>query len=182
MKIAALVGSVRRGAVGTQIGQWIAAEAEGMEGLGEFTVDVLNLADFDLPIFDGEVPPAALNKAYTDERVARWSRAIDAADAFLFITPEYNHGVPGAMKNAVDHLGSEWNGKPVGYVGYSYTGGIRAVENWRHIMNNFNGHQVRNEVNIYLASALDSEGKFHPSAENEAALRITLRDVVKAVR
>lgn len=132
---------------------------------------------FELPLFDGPVPSMALGKKYEDERVTKWSKVIDAADAFLFITPEYNHSVPAPFKNAVDSLGAEWSGKAVGFVGYSFTGGVRVVEHWRSILSNFQMADVRNTVDINLATALDAEGSFIAGDEYVDALRTVITDV-----
>lgn len=102
-----------------------------------------------------------MGKSYDDDRVAAWSRAIDACDAFVFVTPEYNHGVPGAFKNAVDHLGPEWSEKAVGFVGYGSIGGVRAIEQWRGILANFRMVDVRSEINVSL---------FHEVVDGEIVL------------
>lgn len=78
----------------------------------------MSLKDFDLPVFSSATLPAMADKSYDSEQVQAWSRVIDDLDGYIFVTPEYNHGVPGGFKNAVDSLGSEWNGKVLGLVGY----------------------------------------------------------------
>lgn len=181
MKIVAIVGSTRQNAAGPKIGQWVKEQApkvtEGIVGVDNVELDVVELGDFDLPLFDGHVPPMALGKKYDDERATKWSKVIDEADAFLFITPEYNHSVPAPFKNAVDTLGAEWSGKAVGFVGYSYTGGVRVVEHWRCILANFQMADVRNTVDINLGTALDSDGNFVAGDDYADALRTVVSDV-----
>jgi NAD(P)H-dependent FMN reductase len=82
-----------------------------------------------LPMFDEPVPPSRLERKYGSEIVQRWSAKISQADGFIIVTPEYNHGYPAVLKNAIDTLYPEWNNKPVAFVGYSsgFSGGIRAV-------------------------------------------------------
>ncbi|KQB83602.1 NADPH-dependent FMN reductase [Corynebacterium oculi] len=162
MKIGIIVGSIREGRLGDQVGQWalgVAREQPEKEAT-EFTL--IDLKDFDLPLYASEVLPAMANKEYGNEQVQEWSRAIDACDAFLFVTPEYNHSVPGAMKNAVDSLGAEWQGKPIGFIGYSATGGIRAVEHWRAIMANFQCPMLRTQLDFSIFTDV-REGVFSPN-------------------
>lgn len=104
----------------------------------------------------------AVLKKYQDAQVQAWSDAIDACDGYVFVTPEYNHAVPGAFKNGVDSLGAEWVGKPVGFIGYGSVGGVRAIENWRQVVANFSMCDVRAEVNISLFTDFE-DGAFAPA-------------------
>ncbi len=112
--IGIFVGSIREGRLGESVGQWVADAAAKRSGAD---YKVLDLKEFNVPLLDAAVVPGAANKQYDDENVTRWSQAVDECDGFIFVTPEYNHSVPGAMKNAFDSLGSEWAGKPVAFVG-----------------------------------------------------------------
>lgn len=184
MKITAIVGSIRKNSAGHQIGEWVAeqaeyavsdiAEAEGAE------LEVHYLEDYDLPFGTAETVPMAQQQNYDDERITRWSKVIDGSDAFLFITPEYNHSVPGPFKNAVDLLGAEWTGKAIGFVGYGFTMGSRAVEHWRQIASNFEMHDVRSQVGIDLGSSLDSDGKFVPAENLSTQLKATVESIARA--
>ena len=111
---------------------------------------LLSLSDFNLPLYDAPLPPMMLNRQYESEAVRAWSLAIDGCDAFIFVTPEYNFGVPGALKNAVDWLAPEWMNKSAAFVSYGSDGGIRSVEHWRTILANFNMHVVRTNVALSL--------------------------------
>lgn len=157
MTIGIIVGSIRDGRAGSAVGQWVKERSEGRD----HNYKLIELADFDLPMLTGDTPPMALNKNYDDEKVTAWSKAIDECDGFIFVTPEYNHSVPGSFKNAVDHLGSEWSNKPVSYVGYSFTGGIRPVEHWRLIMANFSVISIRAQVSLNMAVDW-TDGEFTP--------------------
>lgn len=132
-------------------------------------------------LYSAEVLPAAANKRYENPRVQEWSRTIDACDAFVFITPEYNHSVPGAMKNAVDCLGSEWRGKPLGFVGYSASGGIRAVEHWRAIMANFECPMLRTQLSLSIFDDVQ-DGVFTPGERQAASLDTLLGELERAAR
>lgn len=183
MRITAIVGSVRKNSAGHQIGEWVAEQANfATSELTDVQLDVQYLEDFDLPQVTSEVVPMAQNKQYDDERVTRWSQVIDSSDAFLFITPEYNHSIPGTFKNAVDLLGSEWVGKAVGFVGYGFTMGARAVEHWRQIVSNFEMHDVRSQVGIDLATALDSDGKVVVPEGANAQLKGVVESIAKAAQ
>ena len=124
MKIGIIVGSVRDGQAGASVGEWVLRHAQAKGG-AEF--ELVSLKDFDLPVFSSATLPAMADKSYDSEQVQAWSRVIDDLDGYIFVTPEYNHGVPGGFKNAVDSLGSEWNGTVLGLVGYGAVGGVRAM-------------------------------------------------------
>ncbi|MEU8118922.1 NAD(P)H-dependent oxidoreductase [Spirillospora sp. NPDC049024] len=95
-----------------------AAAASPAVADGRAGIDILNVADFDLFCWTNR----------------RWSQAVAVFDAFAFVTPECNHSFPAALKNALDHLYSEWQHKVAGFVGYGTSGGIRAVEQLRQVI------------------------------------------------
>jgi NAD(P)H-dependent FMN reductase len=99
-------------------------------------VQVVDLKEYKLPIYNNETLPAAMSGTYADVHVTQWSRAVKQADAFLFLAPEYNHGIPAPLKNAIDWLYEEWADKPAGIIGYSSSpiGGARAIEHLRNIL------------------------------------------------
>ncbi|WP_220492167.1 NADPH-dependent FMN reductase [Propioniciclava sp. MC1683] len=103
MKVGIVLGSVRDGRAGEAVANWVAKGAAGREA----TYELIDLKAFDVPLLTTNTHPMRAKKSYDDERVQAWSDAIDACDAYIFVTPEYNHGVPGALKNAVDSLGQE---------------------------------------------------------------------------
>jgi NAD(P)H-dependent FMN reductase len=174
MKIGIVIGSVRDGRNGHTVGEWVAAQA-GARTDAEF--ELIDLKDFELPVFSSATLPAMANRQYEHANVTRWSQAIDACDGFVFVTPEYNHGVPGALKNAVDSLGPEWTGKTVGFVSYGADGGIRAVEQWRQIVANFQILDVRAQVAISLFAEF-GEGGFSPAERRTAELTTLLDQLV----
>lgn len=157
-KIGIILGSTRDDRAGLAIAQWVTDLAQG----SDVDYELIDLKAFDVPILTTSVIPMAANKNYEDPNVQAWSDAIDSCDAFIFVTPEYNHSVPGAFKNAVDSLGAEWVGKPIAYVGYSFSGGIRAVEAWRLIMANFSMPQLRTQLDISLNTDM-KDGTFTPA-------------------
>jgi len=113
-----IVGSVRPGRIGLPIAEWVRAHAETES---DFEIDFVDLAELALPFMDEPNHPRL--RQYTQPHTIAWSERVDAADAFIFVTPEYNHSFSPALKNAIDYLSQEWWRKPVGFVSY---GGVSA--------------------------------------------------------
>jgi NAD(P)H-dependent FMN reductase len=119
-----IVASTRPGRVGLPIGQWFAERAAEH---GAFTVDLADLAEINLPFFDEPLHPRL--RQYSHQHTKDWSARVDAADAFVWVTPEYNHSFNAPLKNAIDYLNQEWQHKPVGFVSYGgVSAGTRAVQ------------------------------------------------------
>jgi len=114
-----VVGSVRPGRIGLPIAQWVHGEVAASNA--GFDVDFVDLAELALPFMDEPAHPA--KREYTKPHTIAWSARVDAADAFIFVTPEYNHSYSPALKNALDFLFTEWKHKPVTFVSY---GGVAA--------------------------------------------------------
>lgn len=159
MKIGIIIGSIRDGRNGKAVGDWVATQSQQRTD-AEF--ELLDLREFDLPLLTSATLPAMADRKYDSANVTRWSAAVDACDGFVFITPEYNHGVPGGFKNAVDSLGPEWTGKTVAFVSYGADGGVRAVEQWRQIVANFQMLDVRSQVSVSLFNEFGADG-FSPA-------------------
>ena len=128
------------------------------------------LVDFEalpLPFVYTDPNPSSLHKHYPEENVQKWSAIVDGADALIIVTPEYNHGYPGVLKNALDWLYPEFNDKPVGLVGVSdgQNGGLRAIETLRPVMANFGMYDIRQAVplrsvqNLFSANGSLLDGK-----------------------
>ena len=155
MKIGIILGSIREERSGQTVAEWVAQESQARQ---DATYELVDLKSFDVPLLTSATVPGAANKQYSDERVQRWSSTIDSYDAFVFDTPEYNHSVPGGLKNAFDSLGSEWANKPVAFVSYGAEGGVRAVEHWRQIVANFHMYGVRQQISLSLFTEFGPEG------------------------
>lgn len=147
-KFGIVLGSTRKGRAGEEVAQWVAEQVAGRDA----DYELVDLEKFDVPILSAETVPMAADKSYEDARVQEWSDAIDQYEGFIFVTPEYNHSVPGPFKNAVDSLGAEWKNKPVGFVGYSYSGGKYAIEAWKPVVQNFKMPLLGTDVNIDLGA------------------------------
>lgn len=151
---------------------------------GEFTYEYVDLAEYNVPLLTSSVHPMVANKSHEDPNVQQWSDKIDSFDAYVFVTPEYNHGVPGGFKNAVDVLGPEWVGKPVAFAGQGSVGGVRAIEQWRQILANFSMPVVRAELNFNLFFDWQ-DGGFSPAERHPAeagAMLDQLEELTKTVR
>ncbi|MQY20314.1 NADPH-dependent FMN reductase [Nocardia macrotermitis] len=175
-KIGIVVGSVREGRAGEAVANWV-YKAAAQRTDAEFSL--VDLKSFNVPILTSGTVPGAANKQYDDPAVTAWSRAIDALDGFVLVTPEYNHGVPGAMKNAFDSLGSEWARKTIGFVSYGADGGIRAVEQWRQIVANFHMVDIRSQVALGLFTDFGTDG-FAPMERREGELTGLLDNLIDA--
>jgi NAD(P)H-dependent FMN reductase len=119
-----IVASTRPGRVGLPIGQWF---CERVAEHGAFAVDLADLAEINLPFFDEPLHPRL--RQYSHQHTRDWSARVEAADAFVWVTPEYNHSFNAPLKNAIDYLHQEWQHKPVGFISYGgVSAGTRAVQ------------------------------------------------------
>ncbi|QCX26695.1 NADPH-dependent FMN reductase [Nocardioides jishulii] len=150
MKIAVIVGSTRPQRRGSGVGAWIMTQAQEHPG-AEFTL--LEVADFDLTATYEQ----RTDKSYEEPTTQRWSDVVDAFDGYVFVTPEYNHGLPAPFKNAVDLLYAEWSGKAVALVGYGTLGAARSVEQWRGVVANLGLVGVGQAVHLQTAEDFDGD-------------------------
>src|SRR5688572_27661136 len=121
INIAIIVGSTRPGRHAEAVARWVYDLARQRT---DATCELVDIADFNLPLLDEPVPPS-MNQ-YSKPHTKAWAAKIAPFDAFVFVTPEYNHGPSGALKNAIDFLYREWNNKAAGVVSYGSAGGTRA--------------------------------------------------------
>ena len=118
-----IIASVRPVRVGAKVGVWIVEQARQH---GAFEVDVIDLKEVALPFLDETTHP--VQQKYEHDHTKRWSERISRCQAFVFVTPEYNHGYPASLKNAIDTVNKEWWYKPVGFASYGgVSGGLRSV-------------------------------------------------------
>jgi NAD(P)H-dependent FMN reductase len=143
--IAVIAGSTREGRFSDQAAAWVATELGKTSGV---TTDVIDLRDYNMPFFNESVSPSSKSAPYTNEAVARFTKKIESADAFVIVTPEYNHSTSAVLKNAMDWVYQEWNHKPVAFVSYGSVGGARAVEHLRLVAVELQMAPIRNAVHI----------------------------------
>ena len=141
-----IVGSTRPGRFADKPVAWLVDRLEGRE---DFELDVLDLRDHPLPLFDSPMSPARTLRDYPNEAVAKLGRRFDAADGYIAVTSEYNHGYPASLKNAMDYVFPEFNKKPITFVGYGNAGGARAIEQLRLVSIEFEMAPLRRAVHIF---------------------------------
>jgi NAD(P)H-dependent FMN reductase len=160
-----VVGSVRPGRVGRPIAEWVRAEAEKT---GRFEIDFVDLAELNLPFMDEPSHPILRN--YTKQHTIDWSARVDAAEAFIFVTPEYNYSFSPALKNALDYLNKEWWRKPLGYVSYGgVSGGTRGVADLMTVTSALGLVRVGANVELNFGGKQVVDGVFQPG-EKESAI------------
>ena len=150
--VSVIVGSTRPNRFAGEPAQWI---LEHLQQRPQVEARILDLKDFELPFFEEAVTPIALgDDHYEHEAVRRWSAAIEESDAFVIVSPEYNHGYPGVLKNALDYLYPEWNRKPVAFVGYGGVGGARVIQQLRQVAVELQMVPIRTAVHLPLPPLL----------------------------
>jgi NAD(P)H-dependent FMN reductase len=174
LKIAIIVGSTRPGRKGDAIARW-AYEIARRRTDADF--ELLDIASFNLPILDEPVP-AMSSEEYTHQHTRAWSAAIASFDGYVFVTPEYNHGTSGALKNAIDFLYREWSDKAAGFIGYGFTMGARAIENLRLVMASLQVATVRPQVGLSLFTDFEHSEVFKPTEKLEQTVNGLLDHVI----
>lgn len=159
IKIAIILGSTRPGRNGEAVARWVYEIAKKRID-AEF--EFVDIKDFNLPLLDEPVPPS--QGQYSKEHTKAWSAKIDSFDGYIFVTAEYNHGIPGALKNAIDYLYKEWNNKAAGFVGYGSVGGVRAVEQLRLVMAELQIADVRAQVAVSIITEFEDFRIFKPAS------------------
>jgi NAD(P)H-dependent FMN reductase len=172
-KIAIILGSTRPGRNGEQVARWVLEQASAHH---DAQFELVDLRDFPLPHLDEPVPPAM--GQYQHEHTRRWAAEISGFDGFVIVTPEYNHGTSGVLKNAIDYLYAEWNNKAVGFVSYGSVGGVRAVEHLRLVAGELQMADVRQQVTLSLATDFEHYSTFTPGDGNLPALKTMLDQVI----
>ena len=137
---------------------------------GAFELDVVDLAELKLPLLDEPNHPRL--RQYTQRHTRAWSEHVDAADAFVFVTPEYNHGYPASLKNAIDFLHHEWRHKAVGFVSYGgVAAGTRSVEQLQQVVTAVKLQPLIEQVNIPFYQQFITDGVVHANEVMEQAVR-----------
>jgi NAD(P)H-dependent FMN reductase len=173
IKVAVIMGSTRPGRKAADVARWV----HGIASLrADAVFELVDIQDFNLPLLDEPVPPSM--GQYSKDHTKAWAAKIDQYDGFVFVTPEYNHGISGALKNAIDFLYKEWNNKAAGFVGYGSAGGARAVESLRLVMAELQVATVRAQVMLSLFTDFENYTVFKPGAHHERLVNAMLDQVV----
>jgi NAD(P)H-dependent FMN reductase len=170
-KLHVIIASTRPGRIGLPVAQWFTDWAVKHGG---FEVNVVDLAELNLPLMDEPNHPRL--RRYEHQHTKDWSATADAADAFVIVMPEYNHGYTAPLKNALDYLNNEWAYKPVGLVSYGgVSGGLRAVQGIKPILTSLKMMPLLEGLPIPFAMRLlDDEGEIQAdeAMENTATLML----------
>lgn len=173
IRIAIIIGSTRPGRVGKAVGDWVYEKATER---GDAEYELVDLKEVDLPLLDEPLPPAM--GQYSKPHTKEWAKKIASFDGFLFVTAEYNHSIPGALKNSIDFLYAEWNNKAAGFVSYGSAGGARSVEHLRSVASELQMAHVREQVMFSLFDDFENFQEFKPRPQHEDALKNTLDQLV----
>jgi NAD(P)H-dependent FMN reductase len=174
-----VIGSTRPGRHGLPIARWFASRAEAHGG---FDVQVADLAEVGLPFLDEPHHPRL--RRYEHEHTKAWSAVVDPADAVVFVTPEYNHGMPAPLKNAIDFLHHEWRYKPAGFVSYGgVAAGSRAVQQLKQSLLALKMTPLYESVMIpSQVEHFDEDGRFTANDRLERAAVAMLDELMRVER
>jgi NAD(P)H-dependent FMN reductase len=144
LRLLVINSTTREGRFSDHVADWV---VEGVRRRSDAVVESLDLRDHPLPFFDGP-SPARNPREYRDDAVRAFAERVDAADGFVILTGEYNHGYTGVLKNALDWTFPEWNRKPISFVGWGNVGGARAIEQLRAVSIELEMAPLRHAVHI----------------------------------
>jgi NAD(P)H-dependent FMN reductase len=164
LKIAVILGSTRPNRNGKAVADWVLERAADRTTAD---YELIDLREYPLPFFDEPCPPAL--GRYANEYTKAWAVTIGSYDAFVFVTPEYNHSMPGVLKNAIDYLYAEWNNKAAAFVSYGSSGGVRAVEHLRAVCTELQMAHIRQQLSFSLYHDFEDLSVFKPDVRHEDA-------------
>src|SRR5437870_13110683 len=173
LRVGIIAGSTRPGQKATTIAKWV---HETLKSRQDAEFEVVNIEDYKLPLLDEPVSPTM--HQYSKAHTKTWSAKIASFDAFIFVTPEYNHSTSAALKNAIDFLYAEWNNKAAGFVGYGGAGGARAVEQLRLVMAEVQIATVRNQVLLSMFTDFEKFSVFKPDSRHEKSVNEMFDQVI----
>lgn len=175
-KLNVIIGSTRPGRAGPAVAEWAYRQAKSH---GTFEAELVDLAEFNLPLLDEPKHPRL--RQYEHGHTKRWSESVGAADAFLFVTPEYDYFTSAALVNAIQYLSVEWAYKPAAVVSYGgVSGGLRAAQELRQLLGNVNVMAIPQTVPLPFFSKFLSEGKdFSPEPASFEGLKLALDELSK---
>jgi len=173
LKVGIIIGSTRPGRKAEAVAQWVHGIASTRS---DAQFELVDIAEFNLPLLDEAMPPSY--GQYAHDHTKKWAAKIAEFDAYIVVTPEYNHSTSGALKNAFDYLFKEWNHKSVGFVGYGSAGGVRAIEHVRQIAGELMMADVRQAVQLSLFTDFENFAAFKPAEHHEKTVHTMIDQVV----
>ena len=176
-----VIGSVRPVRVGPAVAEWVRAEAQRAGG---WDIDYVDLAELALPFMDEPNHPVL--RKYTKQHTLDWSARVDSADAFVFVSPEYNHGFSPALKNALDFLSQEWWRKPYGVVSYGgISAGTRGITALEPVLVQLGMLRASAELELPFVATQIVDGVFTPTGKQAAILDkqlVELADLAESLK
>src|SRR5712672_4589825 len=173
LRVGIITGSTRPNRKSLNVAKWVLETARKRN---DADYELVDIKDFELPLFDEPTPPSM--GQYQQPHTRRWAAKIASLDAFVFVSPEYNHGIQAALKNAIDFLFAEWNHKAAGFVSYGGAGGARAVEQLRLVLAEVQIATVRNQALLSMFTDFENFSVFKPDPGHEKAVGTMLDQVV----
>jgi len=173
LKVGIITGSTRPNRKSPDVAKWVLEIARRRT---DADYELVDIKDFELPLLDEPMPPS-MGK-YEKPHTKQWAAKIASLDAFVFVSPEYNHGIPAALKNAIDFLFVEWNHKAAGFVSFGSAGGVRAVEHLRLVLAEVHVATVRSQVVLSIWTDFENFTAFKPAAHHEKYVGTVLDEVV----
>ncbi len=157
-KIAIIIGSTRPGRAGESIAKWYLDQVKDID---DIKFEIVDLVKVNLPLLDEAIPASQVN--YQNDHTKKWAETISSFDAFVWVTPEYNHAAPASLLNAISYVNKEWNRKPLALVSYGSMGGVRAAEHLRQVAGELQMVDIRPTVMIRDPwVAFDEKGDMRP--------------------
>ena len=174
-RLGVVLASVREGRTGAAVADWVLEQSRAH---GTFEVELVDLKAVDLPLLREPHHPKL--RKYTDPKTQGWSRTVEALDAFILVTPEYNHGTPAALSNALDHLYSEWSYKAAAFVSYGgISGGLRGVQMTKPRLLAFNMMPIVEAVSIPFVAKQVHDGRFEANETQQTSLEVTIGELAR---
>ena len=178
MNIFIIVGSIREGRTAIKVAEWLVQEIQQLD-FSTINTQIIDLKEWDLPFFAGAHPP--LTGIYDQPKQQAWADKVAQGDAFIFISPEYNHGYSPALKNALDYLGKEWAGKPAAYVSYGGSNGSRSIDQIRQVATQLGLVDSNAVVEIREIFSRNQAEEFEANTFDERALKASFDKLVQYV-
>lgn len=171
MKIGIILGSIREGRANEGVAKWVKNIADAYTS--DLTFELVDLKDYPLPLFNEAASPAYTDDLAAKEQQRPWAEKMANLDGYIFVTPEYNHGLPSVLKNALDYVYNELNDKAAGIVSYGSAGGVRSAEQLRTVLSEFQVAHVRTQPALSLFYDWNDEG-LNPSDAQKTAVETML--------
>lgn len=180
-KVQLIIGSTRQNRLSPSIADWIKTQVAKND---ELELEVIDLKELDLPLFDEPTPPSMAPGVSPSAK--SWAAKVSSADAFIILSPEYNAGYPGVLKNAIDYLKEEWHHRPVTIVTYGFGGGVSSAAQLQQVFARIGSEIVESGVAIDIGGILNETGGITDTATSlqpyEEALQSALAEVAAYVK